>query len=165
MVFLFLVLLMVSCAGAEEPSPSPTPLTGEPAATSTPQEDLPMVETEVPTETAIADPEQSTSTAEPTVTPDFSRVDLFEATHLMDPNYFQVSLENWPEDLPEGTQVLVGGEIFNCDELFPDQYPDRVYCWGPAPDRGREVKIIVHIPGVDAALLEILFKVPSPGGG
>lgn len=115
----------------EEPSPEPT---------STPVEETP-VKTEAPLT-------------------DFSDVTLYRATHLMDPSNFQVSLDNWPEDLGYAVVVLVDGKIFRCDELFPEEYPNRVYCWGPAPEVETRVTLIVAREEDLEALLEIPFVVP-----
>lgn len=166
MVILFTVLFLVSCSGDAEPVVVPEVQPEFSTATATISEVESVPETAVSTTTSnplIAEP-SATPKPEPSL-PDMSAVTLFEAAHLMDPDNFQVILENWPDDLPEGVQVQVDGEVYNCDELYPDQYPGRVYCWGPAPARGSEVDMIVQIVGVEEPLLEIRFTVPSPGGG
>ncbi len=78
----------------------------------------------------------------------------------MDPEHFQISLENWPAGLLEDIRVLVADEEFSCEELFPDQYPDRIYCWGLAPPSGIEVVIRVFLPHNTAPTLEIPIVVP-----
>ena len=83
----------------------------------------------------------------------------------MDPQYFQISLENWPDDLPEETRVEVDGKAFSCDVLFPDEFPGRVYCWGLAPARGKSINVRVLLFDGDEPVLEIPFTVPAPGGG
>lgn len=90
---------------------------------------------------------------------------LYRATHLMDPSNFQISLDNWPEDLGYQVVVFVDGKIFRCDELFPEEYPNRVYCWGPAPKAETQVSVIVAREDDLEPLLEIPFVVPNPGGG
>ena len=75
---------------------------------------------------------------------------------------FQVSMDGWPANMPEDSIVRVGMEIFTCDILFPDLFPDRVYCWGKAPTSGTEVKLQVILEEVPLPLLEISFRVPYP---
>jgi len=98
----------------------------------------------------------------PEMIPDLSGVTLYEVTHLMDPNMFQVSMDGWPNNMPEDAIVRVGMEIYTCDILFPDLFPQRVYCWGRAPTSGTEVEIQVILEEVPLPLLEISFRVPYP---
>jgi len=94
--------------------------------------------------------------------PDFAGVTLYEVTHLMDPRWFQVSMDGWPADVPEDVVVRVGQEFYTCDILFPDEFPNRVYCWGFAPRKGTDVTIQVIVEDVPKPLLEIPFRVPYP---
>lgn len=164
MVFLFLLTVLISC------SKPPSEIEAEeeffiglsPTAT---QEEIRPIEsaatpTIFPTETSIEPP----GTPEPAPQWDLSGVTLIEATHLMDPEYFQISMENWPGDLPEGVRVLVDMEEYNCDLLFPEEYPGRVYCWGLAPERGKSVFVSVFLPGDNEPAWLLPFVVPAPGG-
>jgi len=165
LIILVIAMLMVSCSSVgnpqglmDEPVIPPTGMVVE-------VDDLPVeaIKTSVPSQTM--EPAQPTATVEVTALPDFIGVSLFEATHLMDPKNFQISLENWPEDVPVGTLVYVGEMEFICEVLFPDQYPDRTYCWGLAPEQGSEVNVRVFVDDGLDPVLEIPFIVPSPGGG
>ena len=98
----------------------------------------------------------------PAALPDFSGVELYEVTHLMDPRMFQVSMDGWPDVVPENLIVRVGFEFYTCEVLFPERFPNRVYCWGKAPPKGTEVKIQVIVEDVPGSLLEIPFVVPYP---
>ncbi len=94
--------------------------------------------------------------------PDLSGVTLHQVTHLMDPRYFQVSLNGWPEGLPEDLIVRVDTEMYTCELLFPEEFPQRVYCWGLAPKPGKQVALQVILEDVARPLLEISFTVPKP---
>jgi len=160
-----LIVLLISACGAQEeipvlPSATPVPPTRTPAPSPTPRQ---MALTPSPTSTA-----EPTATAEPAATeepetlPDFSGVTLYEVTHLMDPRWFQVSMDGWPADVPEDAIVRVGLEFYTCEILFPEQFPNRVYCWGFAPPKGTDVIIQVILEDVPKPLLEIPFRVPYP---
>ena len=112
----------------------------------------------------LTDIPQQTETVELDSGIDFSTVTLNEATFLMDPQYFQVSLDNWPEQVPDNVVLYVDGEPYNCEELFPEDFPNRIYCFGPAPRKGDQVSVIVTGPESDTPLLEIPFVVPAPDG-
>ncbi len=139
--------------GSRASSITPAPLETDP--TPTPEADIP---TEVPDPTM-------TETVLPATSVDLSGVTLYQATFLMDPNFFQVSLENWPDLLPVEVVVSVGGEPYSCEELFPEDFPDRIYCFGPAPRKGEQISVVVTGQESDVPLLEIPFIVPAPGGG
>jgi len=118
-----------------------------------------------PNPTSTVEPtatEEILTTEEPQPLPDLSGVTLYEVTHLMDPRWFQVSMDGWPADVPEDVIVRVGLEFYTCEVLFPDQFPNRVYCWGFAPPKGTDVTIQVILEDVPKPLLEIPFRVPYP---
>ena len=83
----------------------------------------------------------------------------------MDPRYFQVTFEGWPSNVPDDVIVRVDKEIYDCDILFPADYPDRLYCWGLAPRRGTNVTVQVILENIPSPLLEIPITVPYPSGG
>jgi hypothetical protein len=160
--YLLFAFLFVSCS-PQAPIPQNTlPPTSTPVPTSTVAETQQVEQSPTPIPTSIV-----VSTEPPSMdnSPDFSAVLLFEATHLMDPSFFQIVLQNWPMGVPETVQVFVDNDEFNCEVLFPDQFPDRNYCWGAAPKRGSQVNVVVLLKGETAPVLEIPFVVPSPGSG
>lgn len=130
------------------PGPSPTPRQfQQPSPTAT----------EAATETATLLPEEPT----PVVIPDMTDVTFHFATHIEEnPRYLQVSLNNWPEDMPENFDVRVGLEVFECEELFPEEYPNRMYCWGISPRHGSAVVLQVFLEGVARSILDVPFRVP-----
>lgn len=163
-LFGIVMLILAGCGGKVQESPLPTetalPPTHTPAPSATPRQMVPS-----PTAFSTREPTSTPGpiqTQTPESLPDLSGVSLHEVTHLMDPRLFQVSMNGWPEDLPEDVIVRVGLEIYSCEVLFPDLFPNRVYCWGKAPPRGTEVKIQVILEDVPLPLLEIPFRVPYP---
>jgi len=160
------MLILTACRTQAEPtavpSPETTEVTNTPAPSATPRQQF------TPTPTVPKNTPRPTQKPAPTETPQFipdlSEVTLFETTHLMDPRYFQVAFEGWPAETPEGLIVRVDKEIYDCDILFPDVYPDRLYCWGLAPRRGTNVLLQVIVENIPRPLLEIPFVVPYPGG-
>jgi hypothetical protein len=164
-ILLMLVMVVSACAPQAEPTLVATlvptrNIPNIPDPTSTPRQQFTQT-TYTPTVELTFTPEPATT--EPPL-PDLSGVTLYEATHLMDPRYFQVALAGWPEGIPEGIVVRVGKEIFECDLLFPQKYPDRLYCWGLAPPKGTQVMLQVIMENVARPLLEITFMVPWPDG-
>ena len=158
------LLMLAGCGGEtqESPPPTATPVlpTRTPSPSPTPRQ---MVATPSPRSTHVPTAtEQIPATQAPAALPDFSGVTLYEATHLMDPRMFQVSMDGWPADVPEDVVVRVGLEFYTCDILFPDQFPNRVYCWGFAPPKGTDVTIQVILEDLPKPLLEIPFRVPYP---
>lgn len=160
---LLLVLTFSACSPAPtypDPSVSPsetTPIktnTSAPEATAT--EALPVNPTAPPI-TAVTPTAISLE-----ATPDFSAVTVFETTHLMDPNYFQISLEAWPKNLPDDVSVQLDGIEYSCEILFPDDYPNRLYCWGPAPSQGTQSLIEVYLSAEDEPVFQARFVVPRP---
>ena len=157
LVFVFSLIFAACTAVDAPPVPSATPSpTVQPTLTGT-SLPTPTVES-VSTQTVPEVTQQPTETAAPQI--DFSAVWLFEATPLMDPQYFQVGLAGWPADAPMEIVMQVGGEVYQCDLLFPAEYPDRLYCWGPAPPRGAQAVVEVFMPGDVAPLHTIMFTVP-----
>ena len=160
-VLSIMILIFLTACGsqAEQPVfPTETPV---PPPTRTPEPTLTPRQLASPTPTAT---EVSSPGSEPTSVPlpDLSGVELYEVTHLMDPRLFQVSMDGWPTDLSDDLVVRVGMEIYTCDVLFPERFPNRVYCWGFAPPRGTEVTLQVILENVAEPLLEIPFTVPYP---
>ena len=164
-LFVTLMILLTSACGGQEdlpvlPSATPVPPTRTPSPSPTPRQ---MALTPTSTPDVVPTTSGSLSATEvPEDLPDFSGVTLYEVTHLMDPRWFQVSMDGWPADVPEDLIVRVGTELFTCEILFPDQFPHRVYCWGFAPPKGTEVTIQVIMEKVAQPLLEIPFRVPYP---
>ena len=164
---LILTAFLAACTGqpaAETPQETAQP-TSTPTLTDTPAPS----QTAAATDTAAPEPTspalEETAAEDDLPSDDFSGVKLYRATHLMNPSNFQVSLDNWPEDLGYQVVVFVDGKIYRCDELFPDEHPNRVYCWGPAPKAETSVSLIIAREDDLEPLLEIPFVVPSPGGG
>jgi hypothetical protein len=161
---LLIVFVLTACGGqeAELLPATETPIipTRTPSPTATPRQLAPTLPP-ISTRTSTTIPEPTLSPTQETI-PDLSGVTLYEVTHLMDPSMFQVSMDGWPANMPEDTIVRVGMNIFTCDVLFPDLFPNRVYCWGKAPASGTEVKIQVILEKVPLPLLEISFRVPYP---
>ena len=156
--------MLAGCGGEVQesltPSATPVPPTRTPSPSSTPRQ---VAATPTPQSTNVPRAtEETQATQAPDALPDFSGVTLYEATHLMDPRWFQVSMDGWPADVPEGVVVRVGLEFYTCDILFPDQFPNRVYCWGFAPPKGTDVIIQVILEDLPKPLLEIPFRVPYP---
>ena len=165
--YFLLFLLFSACSTEQPPAVLVEPAAAEvdtnvetPAPTATLGEDEPA---EIPT---IEFEEITPTEAEAEILPDLSSVSLFQATHLMDPSNFQVSLEGWPVEISDSLSVVVGEETFSCDLLFPDDFPDRAYCWGKTPGKpGEQMMIKLYYSSVEEPLVEIEFKIPSPGSG
>lgn len=151
---------LTGCRGETPPAP-PKPTDTEILPTNTPRPTPTPREMQAPTATETQEPTQTgIATSEPLTIPDFSNVSLYWKTFLGDPHYFQVTLEGWPEDVPEDVIVRVGTIFYNCDQLYPNQYPTRVYCWGNAPPEGANVVLQVIVESVAEPLVEIPFTVP-----
>ncbi len=111
--------------------------------------------------------ETAQPTSAPTLTDTFAPSQTAAATDTTAPQPTSASPEETAseDDLDYQVVVFVDGKIFRCDELFPDEYPNRVYCWGPAPKAETSVSLIVAREDDLEPLLEIPFVVPNPGGG
>lgn len=159
-IWLISILLLAGCRKETTTPPPPTDTvtlpTNTPHPTPTPREQQQptATETPLPTEEVI----QPTGDLLPL--PDFSSVRLIGRTYLEDPQYFQVILDGWPQDVPEDIVVRVGHLIYLCQRLFPDRYPNRAYCWGDAPPEGANVLLDVFSDRVADPLVEIPFTVP-----
>jgi len=164
---LILTVFLAACAGppAEEMPQEIAQTTSAPTLTHTFAPSQTAAATDTPAPEPISPSPEETTAEDALPLEDFSGVTLYRATHLMDPSNFQVSLDNWPEDLSYQVVVFVDGKIFRCDELFPDEYPNRVYCWGPAPKAEAHVSLIVAREDDLEPLLEIPIIVPDPSGG
>jgi hypothetical protein len=166
-ILLLFVLLFSACSAEQPPIAIVEPVVEE----VDPMDETPVptvtMEEDEPAEPPITEIEEPTSTTEESANiPDLSSVSLFEATHLMDPSNFQVSLEGWPVEFSDALSVVVGDEMFSCDLLFPDEFPERAYCWGKTPGRpGEQIMIKLYYSGVEDPLAEIEFRIPSPGAG
>ncbi|MCB2179689.1 hypothetical protein KQH54_01055 [bacterium] len=158
-VWVLAVILLAGCRGA---TPTPPPSTDTAVLpTNTPRPTPSPREMQQPTVTETIQPAETImGPTEPIPLPEFSAVRLLWVTYLDDPQYFQVTLAGWPEDVPEDIVVRVGNLLYICQRLFPEQYPNRVYCWGDAPREGANVLLEVYSDQVTDALVEIPFTVP-----
>lgn len=133
-------------------APAPTRTLG-PTPTAREMLNPTATETPLPTETPIP------GEAEVQL-PDFSQVRLHAATYLENPEYFQVSLDGWPKNTPEGIVVRLGREIYTCERLFPEAYPFRVYCWGASPPEGALMRLEVILDQMPDPLVTLNVSVP-----
>ena len=163
---LLMVLVLVLLAGCASPAeienstnslPAPTESSSPTTLPTQPIDVQPTATLEVTLSPQPTEREDTTGDL-----PDLSGLTLYQVTHLMDPRYFQVSLNGWPEGLPEDLIVRVDTEIYTCELLFPEEFPQRVYCWGLAPKPGKPVALQVILEDVARPLLEISFTVPKP---
>ena len=63
--------------------------------------------------------------------------------------------------VPEGTYTATVGDVEYVCEVLP-QYPDRLYCSGPALPPGIEVIVAVYPVGSNTPAYQSAFTVPEP---
>jgi hypothetical protein len=162
LVYFFLILLLLSaCSRTQEETQVLTNTPVLPTGTIGPSPTPRQVFQDDPTATPRPSPTNTEQPDEPVEIPDMTEVTLHLVTRLEEnQQYLQVSLDGWPDTLLENYDVRVGLEVFHCEKLFPEVYPDRMYCWGLAPRAGSAVVLQVFLEGVADSILDVPFRVP-----
>ena len=159
--FLLIVILIAACSKPQEEAPVPTGTPILPTRTVGPSPTPRQVFQEDPTATPAPSPTNTEQPVDSVDIPNMSDVTLHLVTRLEEnQQYLQVSLDGWPDSLLENYDVRVGLAGFQCERLFPEVYPNRMYCWGLAPRAGSAVVLQVFLDGVADSILDVPFRVP-----